>query len=110
MATDEFEPRRADPDQTFGYTGSDTKKLPLGDDLTEEQEIEGWAITGFDPETGDREITRSGVQKTFKSDADGIVRPTSIEEVRVLDAYQLPVARSVQKAEKTPEASGKKEG
>ena len=110
MATD-FEPRRAEPGQEFGYTGSDTRTIADDEPLTDEQIAEGWAVTGFNPETEKREITRSGVQKTFKADDSGVVHPKSLEEVAVLDSYGLPVARSAQKAaEKTPEASGKKEG
>jgi hypothetical protein len=106
MATD-FDPRRAEPGQEFGYTASETADLPEGENLTDEQVAEGWTITGFDPDTKKREITRAGVQKTFKADANGVVHPKSLDEERVADAYGLPVARKA--AEKTPEASGKKE-
>lgn len=97
MATD-FDPRRAEPGQEFGYTGSDTKAIDVGT-ITDEQVAEGWAVTGFDPETGKQEITRSGLQKTFKADADGVVHPKTIEEERIADAYGLPVARSAKKSE-----------
>lgn len=111
MAADEFDPRRAEPGQEFGYTSNETKTIDEGVDLDDEQIAAGWTVTGFDPETSKREITRAGVQKTFKADDSGVVHPRNIEEARIADAYGLPVARSAQKAEeKKPEASGKKEG
>lgn len=105
---DEFEPRRADPGQEFGYTASETKTLDADATLDDEQVAAGWLLTGFDPETGRREITRQGVQKTIKADDSGVVRPKSQEEVAVLDTFSLPVARSVKAAEKQSEASGEK--
>lgn len=102
---EEFDPRRAEPGQEFGYTANETKTLD--DDLTDEQIADGWAVTGYDPETQKREITRQGVQKTIKADDSGVVQPKSTEEVAVLDSFALPVARSA--VEKKPEASGKKE-
>jgi hypothetical protein len=111
MATD-FEPRRAEPGQEFGYTGNVHRTIGVDDEIPED---EGWAVTGYDPGEGDdpketRTITRYGVQKTLRADDSGVVHPRSQEEVDLLDSFALPVARSAMKAEAEPkkaEASAK---
>lgn len=62
-ASTTFEPRRAKPEQEFGYTDTD------------------------------------GTQRVFRADADGVVHPSSVREVEVLDAFGLKTARTEAKDE-----------
>ena len=74
MATNqEHDPRRAKPGQTFSYVAP-----------AEVTEGEG---------KKSRKVTRLK-EHTFKADDDGVVRPSNADEVRVLDGFGLPVARS----------------
>lgn len=50
----------------------------------------------------------AGRQQELAADDEGVVRPSSAEEVRVLDGYGLPVARKAQ-AEDKAEAEAKSE-
>lgn len=99
MATD-FDPRRAEPGQEFGYTASEERTIAKGDELPE-----GATLLSVDDESGDRRVRLDGVQRVIRADDSGIVHPKTQDDVNVLDAFGLPVAR---KAKKEAEASDTK--
>jgi hypothetical protein len=55
---------------------------------------------------------REGNQRTVKADDEGVVRPSTVEEVRTLDAFDLPLARNAieEEAEEAPKAAPKSAG
>jgi hypothetical protein len=92
---DQFDPRRAEPGQEFGYTGSVEKTIDEDEELPA-----GATLLSVDEESGERRIRLDGVQKTLKADADGVVHPKSNEDVALADAFGLPVAQKAKAAEK----------
>lgn len=100
----EFEPRRAEPGQEFGYTTSEESTIPEGEDVPE-----GVTLLSTDEETGDRRVRTDGVQRTLKADSEGVVHPKTLEDVQMLDTFALPVARAAMKAPEAPKPPQAKE-
>jgi hypothetical protein len=102
---EEFEPRRAEPDQEFTYTTTRDVKLADGDDVPEGAEI----ISVDDGEDGTRtRVARLyGVERNLKADKEGVVHPKTAADVALLDTFALPVARSAMKTENTATTPGK---
>ena len=59
------------------------------------------------PGTEFEEWDAEGKRHTLSADDDGIVRPRTPFEVRMLDHHDLPVARKALEADKSPAKSGK---
>jgi hypothetical protein len=97
----DFEPRRAEAGQEFGYTADETREIAIDDEVPE-----GWRISATDPGEGKHTILREGAQRTLKADAEGVVHPKTQADVDVLDSFALPVAR---KAAEKSEATKTKE-
>lgn len=102
---DEFDPRRAEPHQTFTYVTNEDVVLGDGDEIPD-----GADVVAIDPETKARTIRRFAVERTLKADADGVVRPKTAADALALDGFALPVARSAIAADKSAAAAPKKEG
>lgn len=89
MAED-FDPRRAEPGQEFGYTGTDRVELADADVVPDGSTL-AVEIDGDGNRT--RYAVRDGVQKTLKADDQGVVHPRNAEDNAALDSFGLPVAR-----------------
>jgi hypothetical protein len=92
MAED-FAPRRAEPDQEFGYTGSVTTTLDPDDEIPP-------GATLVEIRDDKRLVRIDGVQKTLRAGKDGVVQPKDAEDAALLDAFDLPVARKTSEAPK----------
>lgn len=97
----DFEPRRAEPGQEFGYTADETREIAADDEIPE-----GFRVTHGDAEAGTVSILREGVQRTLTADAEGVVTPHTQADKDLLDSFALPVARKAI-AEKKAEATKK---
>lgn len=106
----EFEPRRAEPGQEFGYTVP-REDTTVSKERYEKEDFEApGELTAEDVETGARTYSRFGVQRTLKADAEGVVRPQTAADVALLDTFDLPVARKAIEADKSDSKSGGKSG
>jgi hypothetical protein len=92
---EEFDPRRAEPDQEFEYTTSVDSTIEADEDVPDGAEVVGIRTVneGKDNERTVREIRRYGVARTLKADKQGIVHPKTSADVAVLDSFGLPRAR-----------------
>lgn len=90
----DFELRRAEPGQEFGYTTTERINLDEGEDPPEGTTLGVDTDTDADGNPVTKRFSiREGVQRTIKADDQGVVTPRSDEDVRILDTFDLPVAR-----------------
>jgi len=110
--TEEFEPRRAEPGTEFTYSVTERTKLGDDEDLPEGATL---SVETSEPDAdGKVETTRyavrEGVQRTLKTDDDGVVHPKTQADALLLDRYDLPVARKAiaeSKAKAEPKTEAK---
>jgi membrane-associated protease RseP (regulator of RpoE activity) len=90
--SDDFEPRRAEPGQVFGYTADVTHTVTKEAAAKDDFEPKGELVSV--DEEGRKTFVEYGKQVEIRADDEGVVRPKTLGDVAVLDSFGLPVARS----------------